>query len=111
MAVSDLLWRYAVKRFDSTRTIDSETWAQIEQSLVVTPSSFGLQPWKFIVVENTDLRDQLRAQSWNQPQVTDASHLIVLAAKEVISTSDIHDWINCLALTQQTPIDQVSSYS
>ena len=103
-----LQWRYATKSFDANKKIDPSTFSVLLESLRLSPSSFGLQPWKFIVVENTDLRDQLRAQSWNQPQVTDASHLIVLAAKEVISTSDIHDWINCLALTQQTPIDQLA---
>lgn len=103
-----LQWRYATKAFNANQKIETATFDALLEALRLSPSSFGLQPWKFIVVENTDLRDQLRAQSWNQPQVTDASHLIVFAAKEVISSSDIHDWINCLALTQHTPIDQLA---
>lgn len=103
-----LQWRYATKSFDANKKIDTSTLDALLESLRLSPSSFGLQPWKFIVVENTALREQLRAQSWNQPQVTDASHLVVLAVKEEISASDISDWINCLAITQQTPIDQLA---
>lgn len=103
-----LQWRYATKAFDSQKKIDSTTYEVLLESLRLTPSSFGLQPWKFIVVENPQLREQLRAQSWNQPQVTDASHLIVLTVKEAITVDDISEWINCLAITQQTPIDQLA---
>ncbi|MFY7817154.1 MAG: NAD(P)H-dependent oxidoreductase [Akkermansiaceae bacterium] len=103
-----LNWRYATKVFDASKKIDSETFDALLQSLRLSPSSFGLQPWKFFVVENTDLRQQLRAHSWNQPQVTDASHLIVLCAKEAISQEDIEEWIRCLAITQSTPIDQLA---
>jgi len=103
-----LQWRYATKAFDANKKIDTPAFDALLESLRLSPSSFGLQPWKFIVVENTALREQLRAQSWNQPQVTDASHLVVLAVKEEIGASDISDWINCLAITQQTPIDQLA---
>lgn len=105
---SSLQWRYATKGFDANKKINAETFDALLESLRLAPSSFGLQPWKFIIVENTDLRDQLRQQSWNQPQVTDASHLVVLAAKDQISHADIQEWINCLALTQNTPIDQLA---
>ena len=57
--LQQLRWRYAVKRFDPTRKIPAETWAVLEQSLVLSPSSFGLQPWKFFVVDNPELRAQL----------------------------------------------------
>jgi nitroreductase len=103
-----LQWRYATKSFDATKKIPAATLEALISALHLSPSSFGLQPWKFFVIENSDLRDQLRLQSWNQPQVTDASHLIVLAAKETITTADIHDWIQCLASTQGTPIEQLA---
>ena len=106
--IAALQWRYATKAFDSTQKIDPATFEALLEALRLSPSSFGLQPWKFIVVETPELREQLRAQSWGQPQVTDASHLIVFAVKESITPSDITDWINCLALTQQTPIDQLA---
>ena len=61
--VSVLQWRYAVKQFDATRRIDAGTWADLEKSLVLTPSSLGLQPWKFIVVTDSTLRAALSAAS------------------------------------------------
>jgi nitroreductase len=103
-----LQWRYATKSFDATKKIPAPTLETLISALHLSPSSFGLQPWKFFVIENTDLRDQLRQQSWNQPQVTDASHLIVLTVKETITAGDIHDWIHCLASTQNTPIEQLA---
>lgn len=98
--VSALQWRYATKAFDPQKKIDSATFESLLDCLHLSPSSFGLQPWRFIVVETPAVREQLRAQSWNQPQITDASHLIVCAVKETITAVDIHSWIQCLAETQ-----------
>lgn len=75
-------WRYATKKFDPTKKIAAETWAALERSLVLTPSSFGLQPWKFIVVANPAIREQLLAASWKQSQVTDCSHHVVFAMRK-----------------------------
>jgi nitroreductase len=98
--VSALQWRYATKAFDASKKIDAATFESLLDCLHLSPSSFGLQPWKFIVVETPTLREQLRAQSWNQPQITDASHLVVCAVKNAITSDDIHAWIDCLAKTQ-----------
>ena len=95
-----LQWRYATKQFDANRTIPEETWKVLEQSLVLTPSSFGLQPWRFLIVKNPALRSQLREVSWGQPQLTDASHLVVLTARTDLDSSDVGEWIDCLAATQ-----------
>ena len=81
LALSALRWRYATKQFDASRHIPDEVWSVLEESLVLTPSSFGLQPWKFLVVRNPAIRVKLQADSWNQPQVTDASHFVVLTAR------------------------------
>lgn len=101
--LSALSWRYATKQFDATRTIPADTWSALEKSLVLTPSSFGLQPWKFLVVKNTTLRAKLREQSWNQPQVTDASHLVVLTARTDLGQADIDAWISRLAEVNGKP--------
>lgn len=82
-------WRYATKQFDPARKIDAATWAAIEETLVLSPSSFGLQPWKFLVVENPELREKLVAVSWKQRQVTDASHLVVFAVKHPLTSEDV----------------------
>ena len=95
-----LRWRYSAKQFDPSRAIPTEDWEIIEQSLMLTPSSFGLQPWKFIVVENKEIRAALQQESWNQPQVTEASHFLVLTARTDLTAVDIDSWIECMCSAQ-----------
>ena len=103
-----LRWRYATKQFDAQRKITAEAWTVIEQSLVLTPSSFGLQPWKFIVVENPELREKLLAESWNQKQVTDASHFLVLASRTDLTADDIERWLECSARAQGKSVEDLA---
>ena len=77
-----LHWRYATKKFDPKRKISAEDWAALEEVLVLSPSSGGLQPWKFIVVTDPDIRARLQPVSFGQTQITDASHLVVFAAEK-----------------------------
>jgi len=95
-----LCWRYATKKFDATRKIPAETWDAIEQSLVLTPSSFGLQPWKFLVIQNPGVRALLATESWHQPQVTEASHYLVMTARVDLESSDIDAWMERMAEVQ-----------
>lgn len=76
--IESLNWRYATKKFDATKKISQEDLDTLKESLRLTPSSYGLQPWKFLIIENKELRSKLREHSWGQAQVTDASHLFVL---------------------------------
>ncbi len=76
-----LMWRYAVQAFDSTKKLSATELETILESGRLSPSSIGLEPWKFVVVENPELRAQIRAASWDQSKVTDASHLIVIARR------------------------------
>jgi nitroreductase len=95
-----LRWRYATKQFDASRSISAKDWDTLEQSLVLTPSSFGLQPWKFIVVQDPSIRAHLKQESWGQSQVTDASHLVVLTARKDLTKADIDAWVNRMAEVQ-----------
>lgn len=79
--LEQLKWRYAVKKFDPDKKIEAATWAALEQSLVLTPSSYGLQPWKFVVISDQAIKDQLPAISWKQSQPKDCSHMVVMAAR------------------------------
>jgi len=79
--LSALNWRYAVKRFDPARKIAPELWAALESSLVLTPSSYGLQPWHFIVVTDAEKKAALQVAAYNQSQVSDCSHFLVLAVR------------------------------
>lgn len=96
LLLQQLNWRYATKQFDPTQTIPEHIWKALKQSLVLAPSSFGLQPWKFWVVRNPDLRQQIQTQAWNQSQMVDASHLVVLASKtEVVPAESMRPWPKC----------------
>ncbi len=95
-----LRWRYATKQFDPARKIPADIWNAIEESLVLTPSSFGLQPWRFLIVSDPAVRERLKPESWNQPQVTDASHFVVLTARTDVGKEDIDAWISRMAGVQ-----------
>jgi nitroreductase len=87
--LAQLRWRYATKKFDPAKTIAPEVWAKLEQAMVLAPSSYGLQPWKFIVITDPAMRGKLHSVSWNQAQILDASHLVVFAAKNPPTPADV----------------------
>ena len=95
-----LQWRYATKAFDAERQIDAATWASLEQALVLTASSYGLQPWKFLVITDAAIRAELRPHSWNQSQITDCSHLVVLLKKRTVTAADADRLIHTIATTR-----------
>ncbi len=109
--LSQLKWRYAVKKFDSSKKIPESLWATLEESLVLAPSSFGLQPWKFFVVQNPEIRQQLVAHSWGQTQVVDASHLVVLAIKKDLNEADVDRYINRMAEVRQTSVESLEGFA
>ena len=102
--LGQLRWRYATKKFDPARAIDPALWTQLEQAAVLAPSSYGLQPLKFVVVTDPAVRSRLRAVSWNQPQVTDASHLVVFAAKNPPTPADVEAHVARTAAVRGTPL-------
>jgi nitroreductase len=109
--LQQLHWRYAVKKFDSTKKIPDELWTVLEQSLVLAPSSYGLQPWKFFVIDNPEIRQQLVEHSWGQTQVVDASHLVVFAIKKDLSAADVDRYIERIAEVRQTPLETLEGFS
>ncbi len=91
--LESLNWRYATKQFDPTKKIDTATWEALENALILSPSSYGLQPWKFFVVTDPAIREQLKAHSWNQPQVTDSSHHVVFAIRTQIDAAFVDSFL------------------
>jgi len=88
--VNDALrWRYATKKFDPSRKIPAVVWAALEQALVLAPSTMGLQPWKFVVVQDPATRQKLSAAAWGQSQPLDCSHFVVLAGRKGLDAKDI----------------------
>jgi len=98
-----LNWRYATKSFDPTRRIPDADWAVLEKALIATPSSFGLQPWKFVIVTDPAVKESLVAVSWGQRQVADASHLVVLAVKTKITEVDVAAYMENISAVRGVP--------
>ena len=106
--INQLNWRYATKKFDSARKINAQDWATLEQALLLTPSSGGLQPWKFIVVTDPAVRAKLTPASYGQPQINDASHLVVFTAKTGFSAADVDAHIQHVAEIQGAPVETLA---
>ncbi len=102
--------RYATKRFDSGRSIPAETWDVLEQALVLSPSSYGLQPWKFIVVDDPDLRRELVAATWNQPQPVEASRYVVFAVRDDLAEADVDRYLARIAEVRDVPASSLSGF-
>lgn len=92
--VEALNWRYAVKKFDAAKKIDDKTWKSLEDSLVLTPSSYGLQPWKFLIITDKSVMQKLTPNSWGQKQVEDCSHLVVFVVKEKMDEDHVQSFID-----------------
>lgn len=105
-----LAWRYATKAFDTARTIPADIWAALERSLVATPSSYGMQPWKFLVITDQALRAKLRAASWNQAQVTDCSHHVVFLGRTEVREADVQRLIDATAAARGIPAASLDGY-
>lgn len=95
--VDALNWRYATKKFDPAKKIPEEHWRALEQSLILAPSSIGLQPWKFFVVTDTGVKAQLMAASYRQSQVSDCSHFLALTARRDIDAQHVERHIDRMA--------------
>lgn len=108
--LTQLRWRYATKRFDPQKTIAADTWSALEQALLLAPSSFGLQPWKFVVASTPAVRQQLRAASWGQSQVTDASHYVVFAGLRTTTVEDVDRFLQCQSQVRGTPLESMAGY-
>ncbi len=110
VVLRQLQWRYATKKFDPARKIAAEDWRLLEQALVHAPSSFGLQPWKFFVVTDPDLKAKLKAVSWNQAQITEASHLVVFAVKKNLGAAEIDRYLARIAEVRGVPLDSLDGF-
>lgn len=108
--LDQLNWRYAVKRFDPSRTLDEATWQALATSLVLTPSSYGLQPWKFFVISDQATKDRLPAISWNQKQPQDCSHMVVLAARKTMDAAYVDSYMKSVVEQRNLPEGAMDGY-
>ena len=104
-------WRYAIKKFDVTKKISNENLEILKEAIRLSTSSYGLQPYKVLIVENPEIRAQLQPVSWGQAQITEASHLFVFA--NIIDVQDIHidEYISNIANTRDLNIEDLKGYA
>lgn len=109
--IDDLNWRYATKAFDPEKKVSEEDLETLLESLRLTPSSFGLQPWAFVVVETQEILDQLVPVSWNQQQVAQASHTVVLCRKDSMDEAYVDSYIADLCQKRGMKIEDMGGFS
>ena len=105
-----LNWRYATKQFNITKKVSEKDLNELLESARLSASSFGLQPWKFVVVEDKKLREKLKGEGFGQPQITDASHLIVLCAVKNVDEKYIKKYIEQTAKVRGIPKESLKGY-
>lgn len=105
--IDALNWRSAVKKFDTSKKLTDSQLATILEAARLSPSSYGLQPWRFVVVTDPAVRAQLREASWGQAQITDASHLVVLAA-QTPDDALVDSYVANIAMSRGVSIDSLA---
>jgi nitroreductase len=105
-----LHWRYATKKFDPAKKIPADTWATLEQALVLAPSSSGLQPWKFIVVQDPATRQKLSAASYGQAQPVDCSHYVVFTVRKNLGADHVDRYLDRIVEVRGGTKDALKGY-
>lgn len=105
-----LNWRYATKNFDPAKFVSQTDLNHLLESLRLAPSSFGLQPWKFVVIQDRKLRETLKPYAWNQSQVADASHLIVLCRLKKMDAAYVDNYIDQISQAREVSTESLSAY-
>ncbi|MEZ5426117.1 MAG: NAD(P)H-dependent oxidoreductase [Pyrinomonadaceae bacterium] len=108
--LDQLNWRYATKKFDPEKKVSDEDWEILEQALILAPSSFGLQPFKFLVVTDPEMKEKLRPAAWGQAQITDSSHLVVVTARKDMAENHVAEFIDRIVEVRGTPREMLADY-
>ena len=109
--LEDLRWRYATKRFAEDRTVSEDDLRKLEEAVNLTATSFGLQPFRLLVVSDPALKEQLRTASYNQPQLTECSHVFVFCAMTEMPPEQIDRYVDRIAEVRDVPREQLNDYA
>ena len=106
--INQLNWRYATKRYNGKK-VPTEKLDNILEAIRLSASSIGLQPYSILVIEDPELRKQLAPAANNQPQITEASHLLVFAAWENITLNDVDEYLQQTADIRKVSLDSLGT--
>ena len=108
--INSLNWRYATKKFDPSKKVSEEDLALIKEAVRLSASSYGLQLYKVLIIEDAEIRERLKPASWGQSQITDASHLFVFCNYAEVTDDHIDEYINLKANTQGLDVESLVDY-
>ena len=103
-------WRYATKKFDSTKKIATEDLETLKEAIRLSSSSYGLQPYKILIVENQELRVKIQLAAWGQSQIVEASHLFIFANRTTIDEAEVDSFFDNISKTREIPLQALSGY-
>ena len=104
-------WRYATKKFDSTKKISEKDLETLLEATRLSASSYGLQPYHVFVVTDPEIREKLKPVSWGQSQITDASHLIVFANVTDFGEELVDTYVQNASTTRNVPAESLKGYA
>ena len=102
-SIESLQWRYAVKKFDKNKTLSISQINTLKDAFNLTATSYGLQPLKLVVVKNKSIQEELVSHSWNQPQVVDASHVLVICVPQKYTSQEVENYFKLVQEIRETP--------
>lgn len=107
--IEQLNWRYATKRMNGTK-VPQEKVDKILEAIRLAPTSFGLQPFKVIVVEDAELREKIHNEACKQPQIVEGSHLLVFAATKNVDQKTVDDYMQLIADTRDISVENLKDF-
>lgn len=109
--LDSLNWRYATKKFDPSRKLSDKDLEFLKESMRLSASSYGLQPYEILIVQDPEIRAKLKPASWDQTQITDAAYVVVIANKTTFGDELVDDYIDNLVETRGISHEDVKGYS
>jgi len=109
--IDNLNWRYATKKFDASKKVSKKDLENLLEATALSASSYGLQPYEILVVEDAAMRSKLQPAAWGQSQITEASHLIVLANQSTFGEELVDDYLSNVSETRGIPSNDLQGYS
>lgn len=103
--IKDLYWRYATKKFNPEKELKKEDLNKLLEAVRLSASSYGLQPYEVLVIKNQELREKLKPAAFGQPQITDASYLLVFCYNTNVDQDYLDAFIKNNAETRNQPLE------
>lgn len=109
-SIENLEWRYAVKKFDDQKILEEQKINILKQAFNLTATSYGLQPIKLLIIKNKSIQGKLVDHSYNQQQIVQASHLLVICIDTNLKESDVEKYFERVKEIRKTPDEIISSF-